>query len=152
LPASASKPRGLSTLRPYLSLLRGQESQLLLATLLMTVSTTISLVIPLTAGRFVDDLSSVADLPGMLNTRHLTVLVVLLILQLCGTFLFTVVSARLGLRTVTRLRRRLFAHLLELPSLYFVDHKAGDLSSRLTGDRYEITELKMHYQWNRHWS
>ena len=124
--------RSFTALLPYLSLLKGQYSRLGLATLLMMASTAISLAIPLYAGRFVDAMGA-ANFTG-LNDQQLLILVLLLVLQLCGTFAFTVVSARLGLRTVTLLRRRLFAHMLELPSLYFTDQKAGDLSSRVTSD------------------
>ncbi len=130
---------GFTTLRPYLSLLKGQYFHLLLATVLMIAATAISLAIPVYAGRFVDAMGQ-SDFTG-LDSSQLTALIVLLILQLCGTFLFTVVSARLGLRTVTRLRRRLFAHLLELPSLYFTEQKAGDLSSRVTSDVGSIQYL-----------
>jgi subfamily B ATP-binding cassette protein MsbA len=134
LPSTPPNKPGFSALRPYLSLLRGQELNLLAAAILMIASTAVTLAIPVFAGRFVDAMGSALDGSNPLTSRNLTYLVLLLILQLCGTFSFTVVSARLGLRTITRLRRRLFAHLLELPSLYFTDQKAGDLSSRVTSD------------------
>ena len=104
------------------------------ATLLMIASTSISLAIPLYAGRFVDAMGALTPGENPLTTRILLTLVGLLILQLFGTFFFTVISARLGLRTVTRLRSRLYAHLLELPSLYFTGQRAGDLSTRVTSD------------------
>lgn len=129
--------RGLGALRPYLSLLAGQGGTLAVATLLMLVSTAISLAIPLVAGRFVDAMGLKDGGAGatMGPDRHLLPwLALLLLVQLAGTFLFSVVSARLALETVTRLRRRLFAHLLELPALFFSGQKAGDLSTRVTGD------------------
>jgi ABC-type multidrug transport system fused ATPase/permease subunit len=52
-----------------------------------------------------------------------------------------VVSARLGQRTVTRLRKRLFAHMLELPALFFTGQRAGDLSSRVISDVGSIQYL-----------
>jgi subfamily B ATP-binding cassette protein MsbA len=124
-----------------LSLLKGQELQLLAAAVLMTASTAISLAIPIYAGRFVDAMGALTPGKSPLTGRILLALVALLLLQLAGTFAFTVISARLGLQTVTRLRRRLFAHLLELPSLYFTDQRAGDLSTRVTGDVGSIQYL-----------
>ena len=134
MPAPTLNKSDFRALRPYLVLLKGQEFNLLGAALLMIASTAVSLAIPVFAGRFVDAMGSTAAGGSPLTSRNLTFLILLLVLQLCGTFSFTVVSARLGLRTITRLRRRLFAHLLELPSLYFTDQKAGDLSSRITSD------------------
>ncbi len=140
MPAAKSNTKGFTALRPYLSLLKGQEYQLAAATFLMIISTGVSLAIPVFAGKFVDTMGTATG-TDFLNSRNLTILILLLVLQLCGTFLFTVVSARLGMQTVTRLRRRLFAHLLELPSLYFTEQKAGDLSSRVTSDVGSIQYL-----------
>jgi subfamily B ATP-binding cassette protein MsbA len=98
----------------------------------MAVSTGVSLAIPIFAGRFVDAVAR-----GDLGTEPwslVAVLVGLLAVQLLGTYLYTVISARLGLGTITRLRRRLFSHLLELPCLFFTGQKGGDLSARLTSD------------------
>ncbi|RKZ18854.1 hypothetical protein DRQ50_03290 [bacterium] len=129
---------GLSALRPYLDLLRGQARDLTLAMLLMLTATGLGLAVPLAAGRLVDALGEGATAA----TRGTIVLMaVLLVAQLVGTFFFAVVSARLGMRTVTRLRKRLFAHLLELPALFFTGQRAGDLSSRVTSDVGSIQYL-----------
>ncbi len=104
------------------------------AGLLMSVATAISLAIPLVAGRFVDSFGPSAAASRGPGTTQLWWLGALLVVQLIGSFLFSVLSGRLALRTVTRLRRRLFAHLLELPALFFAGQKTGDLSSRVTGD------------------
>jgi len=131
--------KGLATLRRYLPLLRGQLRDVALMFALMLVSTSVSLAIPVFAGRFVDSLSE--NLARGFSRVQLGILAGLLVVQLLGTFFYTVVSSRLGLRTITRLRRRLFGHLLELPSLFFVGQKAGDLSSRLTADVGSIQYL-----------
>ncbi|PID80015.1 hypothetical protein CSB20_08530 [bacterium DOLZORAL124_64_63] len=123
---------GLGALRPHFRLLRDQRLDLTLVLLLMLLSTGVSLAIPVIAGRFVDTINGV--LRTVPERDQLLLLAGLLVLQLLGTFFFNIASARLGLRTVTRLRHRLFAHLLELPALYFSDQKAGDLSSRVTSD------------------
>ena len=44
-------------------------------------------------------------------------------------------------RTSARLRKRVYAHLLELPALFFTRHKAGDLSSRVGNDVDEIQSV-----------
>ncbi len=120
-----------SRLRPYLALLKGQERSLALMLGLMLVSTAVGLVIPLYAGRFVDAIKTTGPtVPG----RLVALLAGLLVVQLAGSFSYQVVSQRLALHTVTSLRRRLFAHLLDLPCLYYTSHKPGDLSSRVTSD------------------
>ena len=127
-----------STLRPYATLLRGQGFNLAAVLALMLVSTAVSLAIPLQAGHFVDLL---ADHGGLRDLRPVYWMSLLLVLQLVGNFWYQYLSSRLGLKTVTRLRRRLFAHLLELPSLYFTHQKAGDLSSRMSNDVGSIQYL-----------
>jgi ATP-binding cassette, subfamily B, bacterial MsbA len=118
-------------LRPYLALLKGQERDLALMMALMLVATAVGLIIPLYAGRFVDTIKTVGPtVPG----RLVAVLAGLLLVQLGGSFSYQVVSQRLALRTVTTLRQRLFAHLLDLPCLYYASNKPGDLSSRVTSD------------------
>lgn len=123
---------GLKALWPYFRLLQDQRVDFAVVLLLMLLSTAVSLAIPVVAGRFVDTISG--TLPEMPGRNPLFLLGGMLVLQLIGTFFFKITSARLGLRTVTRLRRRLYAHLLELPALFFTDQKAGDLSSRVTSD------------------
>ena len=134
---------GITALRPYLSLLRGQFRDLSLTIILMLVSTAFTLAIPVFAGRFVDALGNSEGAHG-LDRTHLLILALLLIFQLLGTFFSSVLSARLGLRTVTRLRQRIYAHLLELPSLFYSKQKAGDISSRVTSDvggiQYMLTD------------
>jgi subfamily B ATP-binding cassette protein MsbA len=140
--SAAAPPRlqGLRRLRGYSFLLRGQSRDLALVFLLMVASSGVSLVIPLYAGRFVDALGH-----GLAEgaTPLLGMLALLLGAQFVATYFYSVTSARLGLRSVTILRRRLFAHLLELPSLELARQQAGDLSSRMTGDvgsiRYILT-------------
>jgi len=124
--------RGLKALAPYLSLLRGQEPALAGAVVLMLISTAVSLAIPLYAGKLVGYLGT----PGsaLLAGAPWPLLAGLLGVQLVGSFLFQVLSARVGLETAARLRRRVFSHLLELPALFFSGQKAGDLSSRVTSD------------------
>jgi len=137
---TAEKSKGLSILRPYLSLLKGQTGDLLATLLLMFIATGVSLSIPIYAGRFVDDLgtgttaSSSAPTWENLSNQHILILAALLVAQLVGSFFYTIVSTRLGLRTVTRLRQKIYSHLLELPALFFTGQKAGDLSSRVTSD------------------
>ncbi len=123
---------GFAALTPYLSLLKDQKKDLTLVLILMLLATSVSLAIPIFAGRFVDAISQTTITTP--STSQLLILIALLVVQLLGSFFFQVTSARLGLRTVTRLRRQLFAHMLELPSLFFSTQKAGDLSSRATSD------------------
>lgn len=125
------KRPNFARIRPYLSLLKGQERDLILMLVLMLVATTVGLVIPLYAGRFVDAIKTVGPtVPG----RLVAALAGLLLIQLGGSFCYQVISQRVALRTVTTLRQRLFTHLLDLPCLYYAQHKPGDLSSRVTSD------------------
>lgn len=122
---------GFAALKPYLNLLQGQVRDLFVVLVLMLASTAITLAIPVFAGRFVDNLG---DGSPAIRRDQFLMLGVLLIAQLLASFVYQVVSARLGLETITRLRSRVYAHLLELPSLFFSDQKAGDISSRVTSD------------------
>lgn len=131
--------RGLRVLRPYLDLLQGQRLELAAATALMLGSTAVALAVPVHAGRLVDVLGG--QLPDAPTGRTLALLGGLLVLQLLASFAYQVVSARLGLRTVANLRTRVYAHLLELPALFFTGHRAGDLSTRLTSDVGSIQYL-----------
>lgn len=139
---SEAKPtlRNIKALRPYLSLLKGQQVDLSLTIILMLTATAVSLAIPVYAGRFVDAISGTGGLSA-LNRTHLAVLGLLLVFQLLGTFFSTVIGARLGLRTVTKLRQRIYSHLLELPALFFSGQKAGDISTRVTSDVTAIQSM-----------
>ena len=128
-----------TTLRPYWSLLQGQMRILSAVIAIMLAATAVSLAIPVEAGRFVDLLAGGGGLGA--SPRAVAVLGLLLAAQLVGNFLYQYLSNRLGLVTVTRLRRRLFAPLLGLPSLYFTPMKAGELSSRMTSDVGSIQYL-----------
>lgn len=132
----AGKFGGLTILRPYLSLLKGQSRDLALTLFLMLLSTAVSLSIPVVAGSFVDALGPTPGASGIagLNHRHLSIIGSLLLAQMVVSFFYTIVSNRLGLVTVTRLRQRVYSHLLELPALFFSGQKAGDISSRVTSD------------------
>lgn len=125
--------RNIKALRPYLTLLQGQYFDLGLTLFLMLAATAVTLTIPVYAGRFVDSIQDQGGISSLSKT-HLVVLIALLIIQLLGTFFSAVVSARLGLRTVTKLRRRIYSHLLELPALFFSGQKAGDISTRVTSN------------------
>ncbi len=130
---------GFGALAPYFHQLKDQKADFALVLLLMLLATSVSLAIPIFAGRFVDAISK-TTLTTPSGTQ-LLILVGLLVLQLLGSFFFQITSARLGLRIVTRLRRQLFAHMLELPSMFFSTQKAGDLSSRVTGDVGKIQAI-----------
>jgi subfamily B ATP-binding cassette protein MsbA len=120
-------------------LLRGQIPELVAVIVLMLIATGVSLAIPLEAGRLVDLFGGDGPKPSFATA--IGVLGGLLAVQLVGSFFYHYLSQRLGLRTAVRLRRRLFAHLLGLPSLYFTGQKAGDLSARMTSDVGSIQYL-----------
>ncbi len=139
VPAAPPGRSGLRILGPYVARLRHHRREVALVHLLMLASTAFSLAIPLQAGRFVDVLAGRFPPEARLST--LVLVCALLAAQLAGTFLSTVVSERLGLDYISRLRKRLFAHLLELPSLYYGDQQGGDLSTRVTSDVGSVTYI-----------
>ncbi|MEZ4387923.1 MAG: ABC transporter ATP-binding protein [Candidatus Krumholzibacteriia bacterium] len=138
-PDPAAAPHSLRSLLPYLPLLKGQVPEFAAVMVLMLLSTAVSLAIPLEAGHLVDLFGAPGARPPL--TRLLGGLGGLLAVQLVGSFFYSYLSQRLGLNTVNRLRQRLFAHLLALPSLYFTGQKAGDLSARMTSDVGSIQYL-----------
>ncbi len=141
-PGGAAVPgdgSGLRALLPYLRELRHHRRDFLLVNLLMVASIGFSLAIPLQAGRFVDALGG--RLPDADRAAALGAVAALLVAQLAGTYLSTIVSSRLDLAYISRLRRRVFGHLLELPSLCYGDHHGGDLSTRVTSDVGSVTYI-----------
>ncbi len=133
------EPQGLGALTPFLRALGRHRRDFALVNLLMLAATAISLAIPIFAGRFVDALAR--GLPRADQARVLGIVAALLVAQLVGTYLSTVIGARLSLDYLSRLRRRLFAHLLELPSLFYSEQRAGDLATRVTSDAGSIAYM-----------
>ena len=124
--------QALSSLRPYLSMLGELKGRTTLIVLLMLASTAVGLAIPLIAGRYIDALMAAGR--GDYQPRLLALLACGLVLQLAGSYFYSVHTARLGLAVITRLRSRVASHLIDLPCLYFTKHRAGDLSTRMTSD------------------
>ena len=139
--AAAPEPpeRRLTILLPYLRRLAEHKRDFALVILLMLAATAISLAIPLQAGRFVDALAG--GLPRAERMRLLVAVGGLLVAQLAGTYLSTVIGARLDLAYISRLRARLFAHLLDLPCLFYDRHRGGDLATRATSDVGSVTYM-----------
>ena len=132
-PDAEARPKiSAQAVRRLLSLARPYRNTLLLAGVLMLLSTALSLCLPLLARKALDHVQvtkNLRELDGL--ALAITALVVLSAFVGYGQYLLV---AYAGNRIVMELRARLFAHLLRLPVAFFDRTRSGDLTSHLSND------------------
>jgi ATP-binding cassette subfamily B multidrug efflux pump len=129
-PQRASDRRG--TLRRLWGYLRQQRAGLLLAALLVTISTVLNLLGPFLLGRAIDRYILPGNLPGLAR-----ICLLMLAIYACAslfTWLQSYVMVAVAARTVRDIRADLFAKVQTLPLRFFDRRAHGDLMSRLTND------------------
>jgi subfamily B ATP-binding cassette protein MsbA len=139
-PAAAPSPPKLSfwqkakggQIRRLLPRLRPHAPALLLATLMLVISTALGLAFPFVVGKIFDG-AFLRSNPGALNRIALG-LFALLTLQAVANFVQSYVLSATGERVIAKLRKDLFGHLLTLPPAFFADRRTGELTSRLGAD------------------
>ena len=72
------------------------------------------------------------------------VYVVVLLIELVGTYFVNYIGHSMGAKIETAMRRDLFNHCQKLPISYYDNNKIGQLISRLTSDLFEIGEFAHH--------
>ena len=97
------------------------------------------LAMPLIFKSIVDVCIPKGDMMGMFY-RAIAYLVLVIAMGAC-TYWGTIVTARLGLEIVTRIKKDLFAHFLTLPVSYFDQHPVGELMSRTESDTERVRDL-----------
>jgi ATP-binding cassette subfamily B multidrug efflux pump len=128
-PQRASDRRG--TLRRLWGYLRQQRAGLLLAALLVTISTVLNLLGPFLLGRAIDRYILPGNLPGLAR-----ICLLMLAIYACAslfTWLQSYVMVAVAARTVRDIRADLFAKVQTLPLRFFDRRAHGDLMS-LTND------------------
>ena len=110
-----------------------------LAVFAQSISMMFGLLFPFLIGHLVDaavpsvkPLAGVAWNPGI-NTVAL-VLLGTLAAQAVLTFFYSAAFNTTGQRTVTALRKRLYARLLDFPMKFYGEHRVGELASRMSSD------------------
>ena len=110
-----------------------------LAVLAQTMSMMFGLLFPFLIGHLVDaSVPSIKPLAGDawnpgINTVAL-VLLGTLAAQAVLTFFYSASFNTTGQRTVTALRKRLYARLLDFPMKFYGEHRVGELASRMSSD------------------
>ena len=97
------------------------------------------LAMPLIFKSIVDTCIPQGDVMGM----FLRAIAYLVLVVAMGGFTYwgTMITARLGLEVVTRIKKDLFSHFLKLPVSYFDQHPVGELMSRTESDTERVRDL-----------
>lgn len=130
-------PRG--TLRRLWGYLRQQRLGLVLAVILITITTSLQLAGPYLLGVAIDQYILQGDMPGLM--RILLLMLGIYALAAGLQWLQATIMARVAQRTVHALRRDVFHKLQKLPLRFFDQRPHGDTMSRLTNDVENISQV-----------
>ncbi len=128
----ARKRRAMSPARRIPAMLRPYRGRLVVAALLLIVSSALGLVLPLVIRGLLNSILVQRDHQA-LNQVVIFLFVVFLAQALVGAVEGYLVTA-LGERLTFDLRTRLFRHLQRLPLSFFDQRRTGELMSRVTND------------------
>lgn len=103
------------------------------------ITSGMSLVFPILMGHLVGESMSDRAILDHANETAL-VLLVLLTIQACITFVRMQFLSRAGERALADMRRDTYAKLVRLPMAYYSDHRVGEISSRVAADLSLIQE------------
>ena len=127
------------TLRRLWGYLRHQRLGLILAVILIVITTGLQLAGPYLLGVAIDQYILKGDMPGLL--RIILMMVGIYALAAGLQWLQATIMARVAQRTVHSLRRDIFAKLQQLPLKFFDQRPHGDTMSRLTNDVETISQI-----------
>lgn len=113
----------------------------ILILLVLFISTTISLLIPLSVRRIIDvNLSATPpDLLGLRNT--IIIIAIFSIVTIITLYIQIRLTGELGQKVLFNIRQDLFAKLQELPLKFYSENKSGDIIARLTSDVEAISRF-----------
>lgn len=126
------KPLTWDNVRRLLMLAVPYRRTLLLAGILMLLSTGVNLAMPVFAQRALDKVLQSQSI-GALDILALSI-IGLIVVASALTFVHSILLAKTGARIVTEMRKKLFSHLQLLPVAYFDRTRSGDLASHLSND------------------
>ncbi|HEY9076609.1 MAG TPA: ABC transporter ATP-binding protein [Anaerolineaceae bacterium] len=119
--------------------IRRQSAVLILATIMVIITTILSLFEPYLMGMALDKFISTGDIPGL--GKLLLLMLLLYVIAAAGTWIQTFLMAGVSQRAVRDMRTDLFARIQTLPVKYFDQHAHGDMMSRLTNDMENIANI-----------
>ena len=128
----------LSALRRLLALAALYRSRLLLAGVLMLLSTGITLSLPLVTRRAIDQFTTLHQ--GRVLDQLALALVGLIVLGSVFSYGQYLLMAYTGNRVVMEMRQKLFAHIQRLPVAFFDRTRSGDLTSHLSNDVSQLQQ------------
>lgn len=128
-----------ATFRRLMGYLRPHRATLVLAAVLVVVSTVGNLVAPWLQGIAIDDYIATGDRTGL--ARIVAVIVAVYVGAWALTVAYSRTIAAIAQRVMAQLRRDLFDRLQRLPMRYFDQHPTGDLMSRVTNDVDAVDSL-----------
>lgn len=102
------------------------------------IATAGSVIGPLLAGLAIDNYIAVNDLEGL--KLLLIYLSIIYVFNALFTWLSTYGMSKISEATLYQIRKKLFDHLIKLPTSYFDQNKKGDIMSRFTNDIAVISE------------
>ena len=124
-------------------LLRPHRRAVVLTVSMIVIESLAALAGPWLAGLAIDN-----GIPPLLHSRDAVPLIVIssffalaVAVQAVTTRMFVTMTGRVGQRVVLELRRRLFAHCLELEVAFHEDYTSGRVISRQTSDIESISDL-----------
>jgi ATP-binding cassette subfamily B protein len=103
------------------------------------ISTISGLAGPILLGIAIDEYIIPGDIPGLLRTAIL--MLVIYVLGGLAAMIHGVVMVGIGQRLVADIRAELFAHIQRLSIAYHDRHRVGDLMSRVTNDTESINQV-----------
>lgn len=135
---SSSSKNGFSLLKSYF---RPYYKSLTIILVMLFITTTISLFIPMGVRRIIDvNLSS--NPPDLLGLRNTVIVIIIFALIAVSTLYMQIRrTGELGQTVLFNIRRDLFAKLQELPLRFYSQNTSGDIIARLTSDVESISRF-----------
>lgn len=120
------------------SLFDGYKTRLLISLSVLLVISSLSLLLPAFTGKMIDAVMKTTSDGSM--EYIVAALVVLLVVQSVMRYFLSVNFATITETSLSRLRERVYGHLLHLPMKFFSEQRVGELASRLSSDLTQIQE------------
>lgn len=127
-----------SQIRFLYSIFEGFKTKLVVSLVVLLMISSLSLLLPAFTGKMIDAvMKSTTD--GSMQWI-IAALVVILVVQSVMRYFLSVTFATITETSLSRLRERVYGHLLHLPMKFFSEQRVGELASRLSSDLTQIQE------------
>lgn len=127
-----------SQIRFLYSIFEGFKTRLVVSLVVLLMISSLSLLLPAFTGKMIDAvMKSTTD--GSMQWI-IAALVVILVVQSVMRYFLSVTFATITETSLSRLRERVYGHLLHLPMKFFSEQRVGELASRLSSDLTQIQE------------